>query len=90
MPAEGDWPEGDEGSGESWEEAKAELAASVEEMARALEAVAEERLGERVGAERDRELGVGVTYGAMVLGVLQHNAYHSGQIAFIRKALASR
>lgn len=88
LPAEGDWPERDR-SAAVWEETKAGLGASHEELLAALKEMPEERLVEQVGSERDRPLGVGVTYGATVLGVIQHNAYHGGQIALIRKLLAS-
>jgi hypothetical protein len=40
-----------------------------------------------VGDTKDRPLGTGVTCLDMLVGVLQHNAYHSGQIALLAKAL---
>ncbi len=88
LPAEGDWPERAR-SAASWEETKAGLGASYAELLVALRELPEERLIKQVGSERDRLLGVGVTNGATVLGVIQHNAYHGGQIALIRKLLAS-
>ena len=44
-------------------------------------------LAERVGSERDAPLGTGVSHEGLVQGALQHNAYHGGQIALLRKAL---
>jgi hypothetical protein len=38
-------------------------------------------------SDRDPALGSGVNHRAMVHGLIQHNAYHSGQIALLRKAL---
>ena len=46
------------------------------------------KLGDIVGgAERDAPTGTGVTYAAMLHGLAQHNAYHGGQVAMLRKAL---
>jgi hypothetical protein len=45
---------------------------------------------ERTGgslSDRDPALGTGATYRGMVNGLVQHNAYHSGQLALLRKAL---
>jgi len=40
-----------------------------------------------VGEQRDPPTGGGVTYYATLHGVVQHAAYHAGQIAIIRKWL---
>jgi uncharacterized damage-inducible protein DinB len=34
---------------------------------------------------RDRELGTGVTYQALIEGLIQHHVYHSGQIALLNR-----
>ena len=34
----------------------------------------------------DAPLGTGVSYEGMVSGALQHNAYHGGQVALLRRA----
>jgi len=39
------------------------------------------------GAERDAAAGTGVTYADMVHGLAQHNAYHGGQIALLKRGL---
>jgi uncharacterized damage-inducible protein DinB len=36
---------------------------------------------------RNRELGTGVSYYELLHGIVQHDAYHSGQIAIVRKVL---
>ena len=38
-------------------------------------------------SDRDAALGTGVTHRAMVNGLVQHHAYHTGQIVLLRKAL---
>jgi uncharacterized damage-inducible protein DinB len=45
---------------------------------------------ERTGgslSDRDPALGTGVTHRAMLNGLVQHHAYHTGQIMLLRKAL---
>ncbi len=43
------------------------------------------RLGDRVGQQRDPALGTGSSYYVMLHGAVQHNLYHAGQIALLRK-----
>jgi len=71
---------------DAWDRARAELGTSLEQLATAVSALSDEHLREPVGTARDRALGAGVTRAEMVAGVLQHNAYHSGQIALLLKA----
>ena len=44
----------------------------------------------QVGTTRSRDLGTGVTIGETVLCVLQHNAYHTGQIYSARHFLGEQ
>ena len=81
-PAVGDWP-----LPRPWDEARARLAAAHASLQRRLAAFPEERLGERIGGDREPALGSGVSYGAMAIGVAEHNAYHGGQIALLKRAL---
>jgi uncharacterized damage-inducible protein DinB len=37
---------------------------------------------------RNRPLGTGVTYYELLHGIVQHDAYHAGQIAILKKILA--
>jgi uncharacterized damage-inducible protein DinB len=81
-PAAGDWP-----LPCPWDEAHARLAAAHAGLLRRLAAFPEERLGTRFGGERVPALGTGVTYAEMAIGVAEHNAYHGGQIALLKRAL---
>ena len=45
------------------------------------------RLTTRVGDERNPALGTGVTIAQTINGLVQHDAYHSGQIAILKKLL---
>jgi uncharacterized damage-inducible protein DinB len=47
----------------------------------------EKRLTIRVGDERNAPLGTGVTFAQTINGLVQHDAYHSGQIAVVKKML---
>ena len=47
------------------------------------------RLATRVGDERNAALGTGVTFAQTITGLVQHDAYHSGQIALVRKLIRS-
>jgi len=85
LPEEGDWPVPPKAGPDAWERAKAGLRESLEQLADTVAALSGEELEARVGTS-DRPLGTGVTKAEMVAGVLQHNAYHSGQIALLIKA----
>jgi uncharacterized damage-inducible protein DinB len=86
-PEEGDWPTPPRPGEEAWDHARAELGTSLEELATTVSTMSDDDLREIVGTARDRALGSGITRAEMVAGALQHNAYHSGQIALLRKAL---
>lgn len=89
LPDEGDWPASPESSaessGEAWDRAKAELGESLEQLADAVSSLSDQDLQVRIGTS-SRPLGTGVTRAETVIGMLQHNAYHSGQIAILIKA----
>ena len=87
MPDDGDWPEAGEVSEERWSAAQDRLETTHAKLDRALAELPEEGLNRRVGSERDPALGSGVTLREAVLGVVQHHAYHGGQIALLRRAL---
>ncbi|MBI3411549.1 MAG: DinB family protein [Planctomycetes bacterium] len=88
-PAEGDWPAVGATSEPRWTAARADLAAAHQELEQALAGLPEGRLDEKVGATRDAALGAGYSFAVLVNGVLQHDAYHGGQIALLKKALAA-
>lgn len=86
LPAGGDWPSPGEISEEAWLKARDELRWVHEELLSALTAFPVTRFSERVGSERSAPLGTGVTFLEMVDGILQHDAYHAGQISLLKKA----
>jgi len=89
-PAGGDWPSPGEVTEKAWSAARDELRAAHEELLSALAAFPRERFDERVGGDRSAPLGTGVTYLEMVDGILQHDAYHAGQISLLKKTGLAR
>ena len=86
-PALGDWPETGPVDDARWDAARADLFAAHEDLVSALGRFPASRLSERIGEERDAPLGTGVSYREMILGALQHDAYHAGQISLLRKPI---
>jgi len=70
---------------ERWAAARADLGVAVAGLARRIRSFDKERLTDRVGVQRDPALGTGSTYYVMLHGAVQHNLYHAGQIALLRK-----
>jgi uncharacterized damage-inducible protein DinB len=83
LPAERDWPPVADASAGAWRSALAAL----EDSHAALHA----RVLELADAQLDDPVaGSDATVRGMLLGVLQHNAYHAGQIALLCKAPGRR
>jgi uncharacterized damage-inducible protein DinB len=87
LPAEGDWPSVGRISEQAWARAREALGEAHTSVAAAVARFPESRWRDRVGGERDAPLGTGVSYAAMLAGLLQHDAYHGGQVGLLRKAL---
>ena len=75
-----DWPPPNDTSEEAWEQAKAALDRGHLELVEAISKVAESRLDEPV---YEGKSSVYVT----LHGVIQHDLYHAGQIAILKKGL---
>jgi uncharacterized damage-inducible protein DinB len=87
-PDDGDWPAPrDSLSKAEWEALKTRVAARHAELARAIAAIDPARLSDIVGGERDAPAGTGMTYYDTLHGLIQHDAYHAGQIVLIKRAL---
>jgi uncharacterized damage-inducible protein DinB len=89
-PAEGDWPAVGAVSPATWEEARRALAEAHAQLLAAVTALPEGRWADRIGRSRDAALGTGVSFGGMLVGLAQHDAYHAGQVALLRRALGLR
>src|SRR4051794_24987404 len=88
-PAQGDWPAVGAVSPQAWDEAQTRLRQAHAALGEAVGRHPAERWNQRVGGERNAPLGTGVAYAEMVQGLLQHDAYHGGQIGLLRKALGA-
>jgi hypothetical protein len=89
-PDMGDWPPvpatADERAWRATLNALDDAHAALRSAVRAVDAA---RLSEPVGDARNAALGTGVTYAQTINGLVQHDAYHSGQVAFAKKLLRS-
>jgi uncharacterized damage-inducible protein DinB len=75
-----DWPPADDTSEAAWEQAKAALDRGHRALGEAIARVDESRLDQPIFA------GMSTVY-VTVHGVIQHDLYHAGQIAILKKAL---
>ena len=84
-PIEGDWPIPRATDQASWVAMHLELAKAMARLTQSVAGFPEARWDDRVGDSRNAALGTGVTYEQTVLGLVQHLAYHGGQVAILRK-----
>lgn len=86
LPAEGDWPPVGETGEAAWADARRRLDDSHRQLVEAVLGFAETRLDDRVGSKPpDPSLEPVGPYYVMLHGVAQHDAYHMGQVAILRK-----
>ncbi len=84
-PEEGDWPKA-AGRGEAaWRAEVAALRAAHEAIVADLRGFSDATLFDPTSDPRNRETGAGVTRYVLLHGLVQHHAYHSGQIAILAR-----
>lgn len=82
-----DWPATRFGGGEkAWQSAKDDLAAAQKELESAADALEPDDLMRWIGDQRDPALGTGLPVGTVIRGLMQHHAYHEGQISLLKRA----
>jgi uncharacterized damage-inducible protein DinB len=86
-PEQGDWPAGAPANDAEWTAMVAALDAANANLLDALAGLRETVLDDRIGDVRDRALGSGVTRYVTLHGLVQHHAYHTGQISLLKKAI---
>jgi uncharacterized damage-inducible protein DinB len=86
-PAAGDWPPAGEPTDARWKAALDALDASHENLVGVVRGMPDAQLLESTNDPRHRPLGTGVSYYELLHGIVQHDAYHAGQIAMLEKAL---
>ena len=84
-PAEGDWPPGRASDDPEWQRMLSALAHAHGALVSAVERLQDAELDTRIGDVRDRALGSGVSRYVTLHGVVQHYAYHAGQISLLKK-----
>ena len=67
----------------TWEETLAALRQSQQALVEAAKKFPEDRLGELVPSKKQR-----YTYYTLLHGIVQHDVYHLGQIAFVKKSMS--
>ncbi len=86
-PAEGDWPAVTAASPSAWQAARDALRHANDELGHALLGIADGDLDRQVGGAQVDAHGQPVTYHQTVVGLLQHHAYHGGQVAILARRL---
>jgi uncharacterized damage-inducible protein DinB len=85
-PADGDWPDAGEPTPDRWRAALDGLETAHRNLVDAVRRLPEAKLHEPTNDPRDRALGAGVSHYVLLHGIVQHDVYHAGQIAILRKA----
>jgi uncharacterized damage-inducible protein DinB len=85
-PQEGDWPDVPAPTAEAWKSAVANLEQAHSDLIEVVRKLPEAKLHEPTNDQRDREAGSGVSHYVLLHGIVQHDVYHSGQIALVRKS----
>lgn len=88
-PEDGDWPSVPAINEANWKASVAALSAIHEALGATVSRLSSKQLDGQIGTERNRELGTGVTFRETIHGILQHDAYHLGQISLLKKARRS-
>ena len=86
-PPDGDWPDVGEPTPARWTAAVQRLTEAQRTLLDAIRRLPEARLFEPTNDPRNRPLGTGVSYYVLLHGVVQHDVYHSGQIAALKYGL---
>jgi uncharacterized damage-inducible protein DinB len=86
-PAAGDYPEVGDPTPARWTAALAALDASHRNLVKVVTGMSDDHLWKATNDPRDRPLGTGVTYYELLHGIVQHDAYHAGQIAILKRVL---
>jgi uncharacterized damage-inducible protein DinB len=86
-PAEGDWPPVRTTTSEAWQQARSSLRRAHADLAQALAATDDAGLARQVSGGQVDAAGNPVSLYQTVIGILQHDTYHAGQIALLKKAL---
>ena len=85
LPEDGEWPDVGDPTEKCWAAAKSRLDDAHRQLMTDIRATPESRLYEPTNDPRDLQTGAGVTFYQLLHGLVQHDVYHSGQIALLAK-----
>ena len=87
LPTEGDWPSPAVAGPQTWCEAVDALEDAHRALVAVIARVPEAQLFTPTNDSRAPETGQGVSHYVLLHGIVQHDVYHSGQIALLKKAV---
>jgi uncharacterized damage-inducible protein DinB len=87
-PTEGDWPAPAPANAQTWCEAVDALEDAHRALIGVISRTPESLLYTATNDARDPASGGGVSYYVLLHGIVQHDVYHSGQIALLKKAVS--
>ena len=86
-PAGGDYPDVGASTAARWKAALEALDASHTRLVGVVQGMSDADLLKPTNDPRNRPLGTGVSYYELLHGIVQHDAYHAGQIAILKRVL---
>jgi hypothetical protein len=89
-PPAGDWPPVPDATPDAWARSVEALVASHRALAQAIRAAGDGALAAPVIDRRDPAAGTGLSKYITLHGLVHHTAYHSGQLAMLRRALSAK
>ena len=84
-PAGGDWPDVGEVSDARWRAAQDEQFRAQREIVELVRDLSDPQLDTKVPGDTAAYIGAGISVRATLYGILQHDVYHSGQIALLKR-----
>jgi len=86
-PVGGDYPAVGEPTAARWKDALDALDTSHAALVTVVDGMSDDDLLKPTNDPRNRPLGTGVSYYELFHGIVQHDAYHAGQIAILKRVL---
>ncbi|GAA4338313.1 hypothetical protein GCM10023149_48250 [Mucilaginibacter gynuensis] len=84
-PPGGDWPDAGTPDEHKWKTLVNDLKLMNVELIGVIENFPEEKWNTPINDTRNCELGTGVSYEALIRGLIQHHIYHSAQISLLNR-----
>lgn len=84
-PEHGDWPPVGEPSEPRWAEARADHLTAQRDLLDLVRSLSDDQLDAKVAGDTTAFIGAGISVKATLYGLLQHDVYHAGQIALLKK-----